>query len=304
MPTREIAVGKLEIPDASRLIFRDSGLEERASASFSRTDDSLRVDQKVVISDETPDAFEYVSESGEQLKVDLHSFDAVVEFLAAAGDKAWLDITGLGHNTWAPLVRTSIQVGKPLTVIYAQPAEYVRTGEFYDLSERVEGIRPLPGFVRLGLSDEPSIFLPLLGFEGSRFEYMADRSDVDLQETHPVVGAPGFFLEYVHEVFAENRLLFEQNAGLHRRVAYAKANCPFDLFWLLDEFSAIAGDSILKVAMIGTKPHALGAVLYATLNPAAVELLYDHPIKSKGRTTGASKVCVYDIASHLASLNE
>ncbi len=291
------------VPPSAHLICKESPIEERANASANLRSASLRDDQKVLVTDEGPDLFHYQTSNGHTGVVDLHSFDSLTEFLDHLGSEVWVDITGLGHNTWAPLVRTSIQIGHPVTVIYAQPSEYARTGEFYDLSERVEGIRPLPGFVHLGLAEEPAVFLPLLGFEGSRFEYMVDRSDVDLQDTHPIVGAPGFFLEYVGEVYAENRLLFEQNAGLHRRVAYAKANCPFDLYWLLGEFQEMAGGGVLKIAMIGTKPHALGAVIYATMHPESVELLYDHPIKSKGRTTGASKFCVYDVRAHLASIN-
>jgi hypothetical protein len=53
----------------------------------------------------------------------------------------------------------------------------------------------------------------------------------------------------------------------------------------------------LQIAPIGTKPHALGAVLFCLSRPRSVELVYDHPIRKLGRTTGASRLLVYDVSS-------
>ena len=50
------------------------------------------------------------------------------------------------------------------------------------------------------------------------------------------------------------------------------------------------------VAPIGTKPHAIGAILYAIKNPTKVELLYDNPKRSVQRTEGIGKILVCDIS--------
>ena len=50
------------------------------------------------------------------------------------------------------------------------------------------------------------------------------------------------------------------------------------------------------VAPIGTKPHAIGAILYAIKNPTKVELLYDNPKRSVHRTDGIGKILVCDIS--------
>ena len=50
------------------------------------------------------------------------------------------------------------------------------------------------------------------------------------------------------------------------------------------------------VAPIGTKPHALGAVLYYLDHSRTVEVLYDHPVRKERRTLGTSRVCLYDLA--------
>ena len=48
--------------------------------------------------------------------------------------------------------------------------------------------------------------------------------------------------------------------------------------------------------MIGTKPHAVGAVLFYLDSPSDVELVYDHPVRKADRTMGTSRVCVYNIS--------
>jgi len=52
-------------------------------------------------------------------------------------------------------------------------------------------------------------------------------------------------------------------------------------------------DLFLRIAPIGTKPHSLGAVLLKIAYPSRVDLIYDHPIRKKGRTKGKSKTLCY-----------
>jgi hypothetical protein len=46
----------------------------------------------------------------------------------------------------------------------------------------------------------------------------------------------------------------------------------------------------IKIAPIGTKPHAIGAILFAIKYPLKVELIYDNPIRKKTRTDGVGKI--------------
>jgi hypothetical protein len=84
-------------------------------------------------------------------------------------------------------------------------------------------------------------------------------------------------------------------------VRFAPANDPFGLFYLLEDISAARPSDVLRIAPIGTKPHALGAVLFALTNPRSVELVYDHPVRKAKRTAGVSRTFVYEI-SPFASL--
>lgn len=213
----------------------------------------------------------------------------------------YLDITGLPHHVWAPLLRAIRARPEPAFVVYVEPGDY-RFSEsptetsLFDLSEKIEGISPLPGFLTLeNRSDQDGLFVPLLGFEGARLAFMIEAVQPNRENIRPVIGVPGFRPEYPFHAYLGNRLqLLDTRAWQH--VRFATANCPFSLYHLLGALAEEPSSTHLKVAMIGTKPHALGAVLYYLDHPTTTELLYDHPIRKERRTEGTSRVCVYDLS--------
>ena len=99
----------------------------------------------------------------------LHSF-----FLGIKSSVVYLDITGLPHHVWAPLLRAAVAIPKMVSVVYVEPRSYTFSptpteAEIFDLSEAIHGILPLPGF---GVFSEPDdeesvLFVPFLGFRGS-----------------------------------------------------------------------------------------------------------------------------------------
>lgn len=214
-----------------------------------------------------------------------------------------LDITGFEHRVWAPLVSALTRSGKQFYVLYAEPGEYRKPedlpGFVYDLSD-TRGIEPLPGFARLGRRANQALFVPLLGFEGARLEFLLDQEDIELQATFPVMGSPGFRIEYPMYTLLANKALLSQDY-MHDRLELALASSPFDAYETLSRLHARFGGS-LRVAPIGTKPHALGAVLYALDHQDAVELIYDHPKRSRGRTSGVGAIYYYDVSAFLRSM--
>ena len=108
------------------------------------------------------------------------------------------------------------------------------------------------------------------------------------------MGVPGFRPEYPFHTFLGNRIPLIQN-GAWRNVRFAIANCPFSLFYVLQDIAADFPHDLLKIAPIGTKPHALGAVLFSLSSSKPVELVYDHPIRKSARTMGAARLLVYHV---------
>jgi hypothetical protein len=242
----------------------------------------------------------------EDVPVSLRSGRELQEFWRRLGvGLAYLDITGLGHNIWAPLLKAAVAVSQPLVVVYVEPKHYrfsaaPTEGEIFDLSERILGIDPIPGFV--ALSDDPEedvCFIPLLGFEGTRLAFILENVQPPGGKVVPVVGVPGFKMEYPFYTYHGNRSALTDTRSW-RNVRYAAANCPFSVFHLLEEVAAEHAQDVLKIAPIGTKPHALGAVLYTITSRRRVELVYDHPVRKAQRTEGTDRLLTYDVTTFLA----
>jgi hypothetical protein len=234
--------------------------------------------------------------------IPLRSKRSLIDLWAAvAPETVYIDYTGLAHHVWAPLIQSALAVGKTVRAVYVEPESYRRSetpreGEIFDLSERISGLAPIPGFASLQEPTEAFVFVPLLGFEGTRLAFLVEQIQPSGGKMIPVVGVPGFRPEYPFHTYLGNRPVLDATKAWHN-VQFAQANCPFSVFYILEEIAQKWGDHVLKIAPIGTKPHALGAILFALASRANVELVYDHPIRKEHRTEGADRVHVYHISS-------
>ena len=230
--------------------------------------------------------------SGEQLRA---------FFLDLESEMVYLDITGLPHHIWAPLIRAAMSTPVKVSGVYVEPRSYSFSptpteAEIFDLSEAIHGIHPLPGF---GVLSEPEdedsvLFVPFLGFEGHRLAYVLEQIQPPGRKIFPVVGVPGFMPVFPFHTYLGNRNILGRS-NLHTQVRHIMANSAVDAFYLLQEISRDYPQDMLKVAPIGTKPHALGAVLFALWDERSVEIVYDHPIRKPNRTIGSANILVYDI---------
>ena len=232
----------------------------------------------------------------------MRSDASVSAFLDSLGcGSIYLDITGLAHNVWAPLLRGIRRREEAAYCVYVEPGDYQFSSapteySIFDLSDRIEGIAPIPGFARLVQENGGSpIFVPLLGFEGARFAYCLEAVQPRREDIFPVIGVPGFRVEYPFYTYAGNRLkLVETKAW--QNVRLVPANCPVSLYRVLCELLAQSESGRMVISPIGTKPHALGAILFCLDHPDVAEILYDHPVRKVERTLGTSRTCVYDLS--------
>ena len=74
--------------------------------------------------------------------------------------------------------------------------------------------------------------------------------------------------EYPFYAYHGNRSALTETQAW-KDVRFAIANCPFSLYYLLEDVAYDYPGDMLKIAPIGTKPHALGAILFA-LNGSGV----------------------------------
>jgi hypothetical protein len=233
----------------------------------------------------------------------LRSEKSILGLIKQLSDKKiYLDITGLAHAIWARLLQIMVKNNLEVIVVYVEPYSFERSYSegrvVYDLSERILGLNPLPGFFSFSSVGYDNVcFVPLLGFEGPRFQYLLEHVDPPGEKVYPVIGIPGFEPEYPFVTYYSNGRVLE-NSRSWQKVRFVPAYCPFSVFYLLKELHARHKDDVLKIAPIGTKPHSLGAVMYAILNEEKnnVELIYDNPVRKEGRSAGIARMHIYFVS--------
>lgn len=212
----------------------------------------------------------------------------------------YIDVTGLDNRICAAFIKNAIEAfkeGKILEVriVYAEPSSYdikqfKTESVFNDLSEKIDGISPLPGFATIFTEDEDDIILvALIGFEGGRFSHMLESVQPPKENIIPVIGVPGFRPEYPYVAYWGNRRPLEETETW-RKIKFAAANSMVEVYMLLSKILQKKPNFKIKLAPIGTKPHAIAAMLFAIKNPRAVELVYDNPKRKKQRTEGIGNV--------------
>lgn len=244
----------------------------------------------------------YADVEEKEISVASRSRRSIREFAAAiSAETIYLDITALECATWAPLIAVLYEYCTTFNIVYVEPRNYTRSawpteGLPFDLSERIRGVMPLPGFASLveGRRGD-SCFVPMLGFEGSRFRFVLEQiQPTDPDTIIPIVGLPGYKAEYPFYTYEGNKEPLRDTKSW-RNVRFAAANCPFaalnTLCFIHNQFPSRS----LKIAPIGTRPHALGAILFTLMNLCPTELVYDHPIHRQGRTEGVGRLLLYSL---------
>lgn len=288
---------KIAPPPCSSYVF---GLTEERSAHVNSWRANAR-DVHLVEVQERDSPFIEVSGS----KLSLRRRDEVKSFLASLPHNIlYIDITGLRHHVWAPLVAVGLETKRDLRVVYVEPINYKYSehpvkGEIFDLSERINGIAPLPLFASLRQPRRGDVCLiPLIGFEGARLAFMIEQVDPPGGKIFPIVGVPGFRSEYPFHSYLGNQQKLEETRSW-QNIRFSRANCPFQTFYVIDEIAKECEGSFVKIAPVGTKPHALGAVLYALASGHQVELVYDNPKPKAGRTRGTDHFLIYNVSDFM-----
>ena len=238
-------------------------------------------------------------------KVSLRNKVSVSGFLQGLSNPTvYIDITGLDHGTWGALTRCALEKKMVVRIVYLEPKSYSGTlepklGDLFDLSERIRGIDQLPMYPSFGdFDDDKSCFVPLLGFEGTRFAHMFETVQPEDRKTFPIIGVPGFRQEYPFSTYLGNANTLRRSDAF-ARVRFAKSNCPFSLYYRICDLAKEFQDHVLKIGLIGTKPHALGALLFAMRHGERTEIIYDHVIINRSRTLGTDKCLVYGVSEFM-----
>ena len=232
--------------------------------------------------------------------ISLHS-NCQIDSLLSPYDVIYLEVTGLSCRVAAPLLKYAMDKNLEMRIVYAEPSNYKieafrKMGMHKDLCETVNGIYPLPGLANLLPHQESPLFVVLLGFEGGRFSQIVQDQSPENEKITPVLGVPGYKINYPYVSIWGNRNQLI-NTGSWQKLKYAEANSIVDIYFVLKQLSYENRNPEMVIAPIGTKPHAIGAILYSIKNPNKVEIIYDNPTRKVNRTDGIGKVLVCNVTN-------
>lgn len=234
------------------------------------------------------------------MTISLYSNNQIASLLSPY-DVVYLEVTGLSCRVAAPLLKYAMDKNVEMRIVYAEPSNYKieefrKMGIHQDLCETVKGIYPLPGLANLLPHQESPLFVVLLGFEGGRFSQIVQDQSPDNEKITPVIGVPGYKINYPYVSLWGNRNQLI-NTGSWQKLKYAEANSIVDIYFMLKRLSYENRNPEMVVAPIGTKPHAIGAILYSIKHPDKVEIIYDNPTRKTHRTDGIGKVLVCNVTT-------
>lgn len=214
--------------------------------------------------------------------------------------RVYLEVTSMSSRLAAPILKRALGLDKEVHVIYAEPDAYDpdvfrQHGLFENHPKQYGGIKPLPGLASMVDDDDRFLFVAMLGFEGGRFAYLYDCMQPMEDRVLPVIGVPGYRIEYPFVTFWGN-----QSALLRSRakenIRYAAANSIVDAFLLLKRLFEENHEKRMVIAPIGTKPHCIAAILFAIKQDKNVEVVYDNPIHNVKLAEGLGAITDCDVS--------
>jgi len=302
-------VAHLPLPPDSFVIYSESEADDRANVSYWRQRCEQLDPRSYAVILEQADGLsgKYTIRFGEN-EFETNAFDLgeLVEIVPSQCTLV-VDISGVDHTFWAGCMVEFKDRVPALYFIYTEPGTYrfairystehdFETGLF-DLSERSRGVSPLPRFANLHgpeLYGGRSIFVPLLGFEGRRVLNVLSGLDPTPPDIVPIIGVPGYRLEFPTYTVTCNEAFFGETRS-EAKIRYAAANDPFQARDVLRMVGEDFPDTYMYVAPIGTRPHTVGALMFADEERERAEILFDHPIRKSQSRQGTGSTHLYRI---------
>lgn len=221
------------------------------------------------------------------------------------GAKICIDITTLKQGILFLLIKLLITEYQParLFAAYTEPKEYKRRmyspvgeTEEFDLYDRIVGNSiGVPGFIKRQSANNVLLIAPM-GFDSQRLQTIYE--NLKPKKIIPIVGFPSFAPGWNITAIKANYLILK-SAECFDLVKTCESASPFKLFRLLEKtFHMYNGDYDIYISPLGTRPHCLGAAIFATKYPSSY-LIYDFPVEKKYRSNEILKVDIFNITKFI-----
>lgn len=218
-----------------------------------------------------------------------------------------VDITGISQPAIFFLLKVLHEDLWPARLFFAYTEPYRYRAKYwpssedvFELTERFIGLKALPGFLKKPARDRRLMVVLLIGFEGKRAKYVCETLEVSSDDIRVVLGLPGFRPGWQYLAYGSNQSMFEYFQA-YRFLWMAAANNPFEAYNAVDDIrinliKSGLSDFEIAVAPIGTKPHAVGASIFALHQPVIARLVYDFPVKARRyRSEGYGATWIYNL---------
>lgn len=245
--------------------------------------------------------------SKKEEKIDYKLIDFGKEFIKKLEFNTFiLDTTSLGFAEILLLVHfISEKENVTIKLYYVEPNEYKLKNEKsmfkneFDLSEGFNSFKKIPPYSLLidSSSSSKAKLVSLLGFENDRLSRILEDDDgARYDEFIHIVALPAFSPGW------ENISLHRHSRELKnaKNIEFSPANNPYETYRVLEKIQKNSKNKNLVIAPIGTKPHAIGAIIFlinSRLNKDKVGIIYDFPIKKENRTDGVGIIHEYVVKS-------
>ena len=203
-----------------------------------------------------------------------------------------LESTTLGFAEVFLCCRTAYYLDiKEFSFLYVEPENYSRPRKKqilhkrdFQLSGTVSGFSAIPGGAMIIDDRAPPTAVFFLGYEERRLDRALDEFSFRTDKCSVVFGVPAFQPGWEMDAFANNIRVIEGN-NIRGTLHFCGAENPRSAYEAITEVhQTVAASDRLVLAPIGTKPHGIGAAVYAAKHPE-VGILYDHPERHPGRST-------------------
>ncbi|PTX43587.1 hypothetical protein C8P64_2116 [Christiangramia gaetbulicola] len=192
---------------------------------------------------------------------------------------------------------------KRFFITYTEPQEYdtISNDEInlkFNLTEKFCDVNSMPGFLRISDHNKNKLLVAIMGFEGNRFGKAFEDINPGTRKTYAFVGFPSFQPGWQYYVYLENRNTLESSKS-HQFIYRSSANEPFGIYRLLNDIKKSQSEDEIWLAPLGTKPHSIGACMFAIDNED-VQIYYDFPSHGKKiRTIGVGKSFIYNLSDYI-----
>ena len=240
-----------------------------------------------------------------QITYDGKSFTAEEPELAFAGfnnARILIETTTLSLVEILICLRTISQLkNHEASLVYIEPESYFRPQQSriihrrdFDLSDEVRDFSAVPGNVVLIRPNRPAKAVVFVGFEGQRLNRFLQQTELSPSSCSIVFGVPAFHPGWEMHAF-ENNFRALKGQEMSGRIYFCGAQNPLSAYHAAERFyQSCSPNERLLLVPIGTKPHGIGAALFACEH-SDIGLVYDHPTRKRDRTKRVGSWHLFDV---------